>query len=780
MTRMARWIPIVLLLTFFGQALFSAQRTSLTTDEILHIESGYASLTTRDYRLVEEHPPLTKMIEAWPLLYLDPPLPDPRTLPGWEEADLLTAAQAAIPPYKPLDPLVFSARVPVALLGLVLLALIRRWATSLWGVKGGNFALALAAFDPNLVAHAGVAATDLGATLGFVAAIFCFRSWQHRPNWRNALLAGIATGLALGTKTTTLLLLPIFALFLLVQRKAIHAQLMVLFIVLTAFITLWGIYGFTFGTPPALLHIPVPMPDALRPFLRLRDHFHDQHAAFLLGENYNGGHRAYFPIAFLLKTPTLTLGLLLLTTGGLLLQRLRSAARTEELYLLLPPLLYFAASIIGNINIGYRHLLPILPFLFIWLGRWGNVPFTLYWRWMARFALSSYALATLSLAPWQLSYFNLLAGGTDNGWRYLSDSNTDWGQGYKALATFERKRELSTVKLAAFITYDPSVTYGLTFEPLTPYGGFTPPIFPQRFAPPPGEYVISTTPLDGIPLADPEMYDWFRWRKPDAVIAHALHYYHVTVEETSVTWVARCTTPTIPLDDQAIAFGFGKGKRILNFDCTQSWILPPGDGAYLLDGSYVRERWSARLHYAPPPLRDTFIARALQESHAHLIYRQRRQTATRPFVIYHHTEGHFSPTPPIAYPAAADASLAALTTSGTCQIGPLQLIGISTDYRKGMLDIALWWEVLAAPPQEPLSIMGHLLSERGETPLIDDGLGYPPTQWQIGDRFAQRFRFSATGQHRWLRTGLYDLATLERLPVTGVPGADACFIPLEP
>ncbi len=771
---------LFLMLLFFALTAFSARRTSLTTDEILHLESGYACLATGDYRLVEEHPPLTKMWEALPLLTLDPPLPDPRTLPGWEEAALLPVAQAAIPPHKPLEPLVFAARVPVMLLGVLLLAFVWRWAETLWGEEGALLAVAMAALDPNLLAHAAVAATDLGATVGIFAATFFFRRWLLRPTRGRALAMGGALGLALGTKSTALMLPPLFFLLLLFARpprQSLSAWFRTLFLAGgMAFLTLWALYRFTFGTLPGVVAFPIPMPDALRPLVRLYEHLGDRHAAFLLGEKYDGGRWAYFPVAFLLKTPPLTLGLLAMTAVGLGLRRLRSAGWREELLLLTLPSFYFALSVAGDINIGYRHLLPLLPFLLVWAGRWGAVLQGVAST-ALRLAWGGYAFVALLLTPWHLSYFNLLAGGTDNGWRYLSDANTDWGQGYKALADFERERGLISVRLAAFITYDPGLTYGVTFEPLTPYGGFTPPLFPQRFAPPPGEYVISTTPLDGIPLADPEMYDWFRWREPDAVIAHALHYYHVTEEESAVEWVAECITPTVPLDEAAVAFGFGEGKRLLTFDCTRGWVVPSGAGAYVLHGEWVEESWEARLHYAPPSLRDPFLAARLAEGGTRLVYRQRRTSATPPFVIYRRAD---PPSPPsvVAFPADAGMPPSHLTASAPCQVGPLRLEGAEIERGEEGIEALVWWEVVALPPSPNLSLMGHLVTADGQALAVDDGLAYLPDQWRVGDRFAQRFRFPSAEGQLWLRTGLYRLGTMERFPVEGSDGADACFIPV--
>ena len=47
-------------------------RKSLTNDELVHIPSGYQYLTTGNFSLNPEHPPLVKMWAAAPLLFLQP------------------------------------------------------------------------------------------------------------------------------------------------------------------------------------------------------------------------------------------------------------------------------------------------------------------------------------------------------------------------------------------------------------------------------------------------------------------------------------------------------------------------------------------------------------------------------------------------------------------------------------------------------------------------------------------------------------------------------------
>ncbi|MCS7179406.1 MAG: glycosyltransferase family 39 protein, partial [Anaerolineae bacterium] len=505
-------LAVSLFLLFWALALYAARSTSMVIDEGMHLASGYSILRTGDYRLVEEHPPFAKLWASLPLL-LVPDIPDPRGLPAWEEAlrdwtesiYLLTVAQRTITSYQPIDRLVFPARAMTALLGLLLGAIVYRWAADLGGRRAGALALFLLVLDPNILAHSSVAGTDLGAATTTALALFLFARWLHRPTKARWLAAGTALGLALGTKTSAVLLLPTVLLLGLLIYPRRWITLVGLFVL--AGLALWALYGFEFGPVPGTA-ISLPAPSHTIPFLRLRRHMADGHPAFLLGENRTHGWWYYFPVAFALKTP-LSIQFLLLASlvsfaFSLSCRHLRLSSLIRQWGpVLFFPLLYGATTLISPLNIGYRHLLPVLPPVFVLTGygirnmkyRVLRIAYSALLAWLA--------LSTLRMAPHYLAYFNELAGGPNNGWRYLADSNTDWGQGYKDLARFQRERGLGAVRLSAFLlAYDPAI-YGVRYEPLTPMWGNTPPVFPSRFNPPPGDYVISATTLDGIPLVDP-------------------------------------------------------------------------------------------------------------------------------------------------------------------------------------------------------------------------------------------------------------------------------------
>jgi hypothetical protein len=193
-------------------------------------------------------------------------------------------------------------------------------------------------------------------------------------------------------------------------------------------LVLWAVYGFEIRSPAG---IPWAIPAAthLEIYRSLQEHYRLGHPAFLLGRNSSQGWWYYFPVAFLLKTPLPTL---LLFVAAALVGVQRTVFRKEPRFhpavhwgpLLLFPAWYIALTPLSSVNIGYRHLLPILPFLFIFTGRlalllthFTPLRFTLY------ALLFWLILGTFWIAPHHLAFFNEIAGGPDNGYRYLVDSN---------------------------------------------------------------------------------------------------------------------------------------------------------------------------------------------------------------------------------------------------------------------------------------------------------------------------------------------------------------------
>ncbi len=152
------------LLAFFAQVVMASPRQSLTADEPVSIGAGYSYWTTGDWRLQSPvaHPPAIHLLLTWPLL-LRPRL-DVTTQPGWQEANLTRFVRQVVPRLGPLEATAFATRAPNMLLAMLLAALVFRWTSDWFGGRAGLVALALLAFDPNVIAHAQLATTDVGVT----------------------------------------------------------------------------------------------------------------------------------------------------------------------------------------------------------------------------------------------------------------------------------------------------------------------------------------------------------------------------------------------------------------------------------------------------------------------------------------------------------------------------------------------------------------------------------------------------------------------------------------
>ncbi len=820
-THRTRWVVWLLLIVLYAQLANAAVQLSATVDEAFHITSGYEYLRTGTLRLFDEHVPVAKALFAWPLFFV-PDLSPPENAADYATGNLITVTKATTLAYRPLDRVIVAPRLAAILLAWLLAATVYRCATAWAGPWAGLLALVLCVFDPNFLAHGSLATTDMGATAFIFWAIWAGNRWLRNPTPRCWWSAALLLGLAQGAKLTALLLYPVLGLgvFLEAGRQK-HSSAKYLLKMVTAYagiavvslLLLWALYGFEMRPLAGILGGTIPLPAAshIERWQRLQDNLTDGREAFLLGQNAMHGWPQYFPVAFLLKTPLpllLLLGALLFRGAYRILHCKASIShRTHPLpwiafYAF--PLLYALASLTSPFNIGYRHLLPLLPFLYVGIGaqmangewRIANGEsriahhasrLTLYFLPLASclLLLTWHIIGTLAIAPHYLTFFNEIGGGPKEGWRYLADSNTDWGQGYRAVARFQEMEGIDRLHLAAFAFYDPTV-YGVNYTPLTPLGGDTPAVFPSRFAPPPGDYVISTSPLNGIPLADPEMYDWFRWRAPDAQIANALHYYHVTADEVAVEWIAQCNVPVAPLDDTAIAEGFGRtGVRRVDFDCTQSWLIPGGDapGRYVLHGAQLQDTLRARLHLTAPPAVDPFVARRLDA--LDIVYRQRAYRTEPAFAIY--APAGERPIPASGgWIARAETPPAALQEqtpiAGPVEMdGPLTFLGAAAYRQKDSLDVETWWLVSAAAPARPLSIMGHLLATSGEVKGVADGLGIPIYAWQTGDILIQRHTFALSAAEARadyvLRTGVYWLDDGTRWSIKTTTEADAFFIP---
>ncbi len=569
LSRIPDWAILLLFcLLFAGQTILSLQEKSATFDETDHLPSGYVYWRTGDYALNPEHPPFVKLLASFPLLFLDIKMPPLSSQIG-PEADF-AFGRRLLYQVNDGDRLLFLGRLAVLPLAMLLGCVLFRWTRDLFGREAAVAALFLFTFEPNVVAHAPLVNTDFGATCFMFLTVYGFYLLVRRVSIARLLFAGGALGLALITKFSTLQLLPILALLGGVAVLTSHAverrpkgsrprftagRTQKLFL-LSAYLLgmgwvalgmIWAVYDFRFGGG-FRGGLPVQFPwnavlgsswtagvlswmreARLLPESYLYGLAHvfrmSTRVTFLMGQITHEGWWYFFIVSFLLKTP---LPLLLLLAAAPL--ALRSAWRENRmaiLFLLVPVVVCFGIASASRLNIGHRHILPIYPFLFVLVS--SLVPWLLQQKPVIKVGAAAlaawYLITSVAIFPHYLAYFNELAGGPGNGYKFLVDSNLDWGQDLKGLKRYMQDHKIGRVWLSYFGTARPEY-YGITYNYLPGY--WMPDQNDEAVRTP--FVAISATNLQGVYFPDTlgldaDFFKSFRERQPVSKIGYSIFLY---------------------------------------------------------------------------------------------------------------------------------------------------------------------------------------------------------------------------------------------------------------
>jgi hypothetical protein len=578
-----RWWEWVLLgvglLLFVGQAALSSPQKSAAFDEQYHVAAGYAYLKTADFRMSLSHPPLINALSALPLLWRDD-VGLPLEHPSWAAGDYFSFADVFMWQAQP-DPqgVLVWARWPVIALGAMLAAALFVWARQMAGPWAGWLALTLAVFDPNLLANSRLVTTDLGLSCFLLLTMWRLWCWLERPSRINLLLTGVLAGCTMAAKFTGLLVWPMIGLVVLLWRWAeadwvwngrnlgkLVGQMAVMG--LCGFMALWAVFRFDISPYPGT---NIPLPASFYPY-SLWDTFvgieQQPKTSFLLGQTSPRGWWYYFPVALVVKT---SLPTLILTAVGLW-ALVQSTGWRRSAVVWLPPLAFMLLAMSGRITIGYRHILPMVPFLILLAAQMGRLLGVDYPR-LQRPLLAGgvaalllwQAVAVVRLFPHQEAYFNELAGGPAGGGRILVDSNVDWGQDLIALREWMAEQGVEQVKLGYFGTAVPEA-YGVNYEPIPGFLRQTagPEVNAYNpYTPPPGWYAISQTSLQlGLLEQNVEMYAYFREQEPVARAGYSINLYEVAdAPETAVDRVVVVGSAVSDVD--AVQLGVVNGRRLV-------------------------------------------------------------------------------------------------------------------------------------------------------------------------------------------------------------------------
>ena len=491
------WLLAGLLLAVMaGLGYTSMIGDSAIVDEVAHIPAAYSYWHYGDMRLNPEHPPLIKDLAGLPLQFL--PLKFPDQLAAWTtdvNGQWESGWNFLYHIGNNADLILFWSRLPILVLGVAFGAVFYRYVRRRWGTAAGLLALLFYALSPNILAHAHYVTTDLGATIFIFIALAAFVRFVEQPSRQNVVILSVALAAANLAKFSAVLLYPFLGVMTLIvivlwrrplQATARRKRLLGGFLGAAALSVIWiWLYyvPHTINMPEAVqdrlisgvltqgLSYPVGQVlmaingfDPLRPLVQyilgvtmVYVRFDGGNVTYFAGAVTSQSFHGYFPVLFMVKTQVALL-LLGLATFGVALARLRVGAhglgrRVAESFrghLALWVLgsfgaFYFAISVLGNLNLGIRHILPVYLPMFV-LVAVGTV--TLYrqltaspkWRPAAAGVLTAllvwYAGSTIAAHPHYLSYFNELIGGPNNADQFFSDSNVDWGQDLRRLKTY--------------------------------------------------------------------------------------------------------------------------------------------------------------------------------------------------------------------------------------------------------------------------------------------------------------------------------------------------------
>lgn len=496
---MRRSLVAALLALFALQVFLTSRQTSPAYDEPAKLPVGYVFLKTGQWRIMPEHPPLIHALSALPLLALNPrlDLTDPwltrhPTNPWNVGLNFLSANNND-------DTLFFWGRLPVMLLSLLLAYVVYRWARELYGGTASLMALLLYAFCPTTIAFSGLTSDDIGLSFFFTLSLYLLWRFMAEGTWHNLLWTGLLLGCALASKTSAIILLPVFlALMLLavwgyprseaadtaspapvasvsflLAGRAVRDRLLLslgalILIFLMAYGVLYTVYVFPNGP---LFYVRAVL---------LGPHLHPaEYPYYLMGQFRIGGWWYYFLVAYAIKTP---IPMLLLIPLAFWHWHRFGKGWFHEVFLLFPALAFIILISALAYPTGIRYLLPSYPLLFIFVSRTASL-FTrrMVGRVVGIVLATWYVSTSIRFYPDYLAYFNEFVGGPKHGIEFLDDSNIEWGQHLKRLKRYLDNHKFDRVRVLYFTTGRPEY-YGIRAETLQ--------LADLARTPEPGTYII--------------------------------------------------------------------------------------------------------------------------------------------------------------------------------------------------------------------------------------------------------------------------------------------------
>lgn len=494
---MKRKAPVILLLAVFLVILTTSvmSKSPICDESGHHIASGYSYVKLGDFRMNPCTPPLLRILIGLPLLPLNLELPLDHS--SWFENNSSTFNYQFLFVYNKLaEKVVFLSRLPMIALSVLLAWLIFIWTDELYGYKAGLAALFLFIFSPTVLGNGGLAMLDMGCAFFMFLASFQFWRYLKNKTVFNLVLTGVCFGLAQSAKYTAVILFPLFLIFaiadIILNKKGsmVKAIFNVIIIWIIGIIVLWATYFFEYK--PLLENMPeveekvefirnlsysvpfvnqeklatflidfskntpIPLSTYLYSFVGVVKTVVVGQRLMLFGQEIEGGSKIYYLVNYLVKTPLAAIIMILLAVA--FIRKRTKVGILANLFILLPIITMICIVTFSSLQGGLRYLLPMYPFLFVWLGDIVNYDFgrlkKLFYSILIGLGAWYFAVSML-VYPHYLSYFNELVGGP-GGFGYKVTADLDWGQDFKSLKRYLDENNIEEVNLYCFGTVDPA------------------------------------------------------------------------------------------------------------------------------------------------------------------------------------------------------------------------------------------------------------------------------------------------------------------------------------
>jgi len=210
-------------------------------------------------------------------------------------------------------------------------------------------------------------------------------------------------------------------------------------------------------------------------------------STYFMGNVYGseGAGLGYFPILFLTKE---TLGFLILLFLTILFSKwnfLKSNQFKQKIFsffknpfnvtCLLFFLIYAFFSLTLKLTIGIRHIFPLTFLLYVLVAKevskWLSLDISIFKK-QIKFSFLLLPIFIIIIAVWiltwpyYLSYYNIFAGGTLEGYKIATDSNYDWGgQDVKRLGKWVRENKIEKIYAHIFTNVSLEYYLGKAYQP---------------------------------------------------------------------------------------------------------------------------------------------------------------------------------------------------------------------------------------------------------------------------------------------------------------------------